>query len=212
MAEGGFDDLEMEEFEREYPEYVGETFDEVDDAQDLERLLNDYATEYDDLVGIYKNKRSHDGRKYKRNKLAYEEIVEKIKYARWLRDKREYELSFKDDGKTVTITNGDNTRVEVSRVESVLDSTGMRILMRGKVSELNNLFTDDGRIDGRKTREFKEFKQFLTRYLEKVFRLNGPLLIDLNTSKEIIAKTRFGNVGGIQERGRAITLTIMQRR
>ena len=204
MAEG-FDDFEMEEFRNKFPDY-DETFEEVDNADDLEGLLDDYGTKYDNLLDIYNKERSPDGKRYKKNRLAYEKIGEKIKYARWLRGTREHELSFKDDGKTVTITSGDNTSIEVSRVESVLDSTGMRILMRGRVSELKKLFTDDGRIDGRKTKEFKEFKQFLTRYLEKVFRLNGPLLIDLNTSKEIIAKTRFENVGKTQEENRAITL------
>ena len=46
MSEGGFDDLEN-------TEYVGERFDEVDDAQDLDRLLNDYSVEHDRLVDIY---------------------------------------------------------------------------------------------------------------------------------------------------------------
>ena len=185
MAEG-FDDFEMEKFEREYPEYDDLTEDDINyNLTDLvmrEKDLSDYNPE---------------------TREELDDTRERIEY---LTKMLETKFIDNNDGKTVTIKNGNNTSVEVSRVESVLDSTGMRILMRGKVSELNNLFTNDGRIDGRKTKEFKEFKQFLTRYLEKVFRLNGPLLIDLNTSKELIAKTRFENVGKIQEGNRAITL------
>ena len=145
MAEGGFDDLEMEEFEREYPEYDDLTED------DINYTLTDLVMRERDLSD--------------HNPHTRKELDDARKRIEYLTKMLETKFMDNNDGKTVTITNGNNTSVEVSRVESVLDSTGMRILRRGKVSELNNLFTDDGRIDGRKTRKFKEFKQFLTRYL-----------------------------------------------
>ena len=84
MAEGGLDDLEMEEFDREYPRYEGETFVEVDNAQDLYRLLNDYSVEHDRLVDIYNTELSSHGKHLRKNKLAYIEVEKKIDYAMWL--------------------------------------------------------------------------------------------------------------------------------
>ena len=87
MAEGGLDEFEMEELGNKYPppppEYDGETFDEVDNTDDLEGLLERYHTKHSDLEDIFNNEKGKTGKRLRRNKDALDVVEKKIRYAEW---------------------------------------------------------------------------------------------------------------------------------
>ena len=80
MAEG-FDDFEMEGSGR----YKGDTYRDIYDHDDLDRLINELNTAYNDGVGTYDTDRSKNGLRKSKHRVAYEKIGERIKYAEWLK-------------------------------------------------------------------------------------------------------------------------------
>ena len=105
MAEGGFDDFQMENMGEKYPEfseYNGETLEDINCVEDLDTLINTYQEESNSSKDKYNNKKPQ-----KSHRSKYEELDSRIRYAKWLKEKRSEESTFTSnkDGKTVTITN-----------------------------------------------------------------------------------------------------------
>ena len=164
-------DFEMEKLDNDYGYDTMENDQLVDESDRLEGgldpLNNDTIIDDDSKVEEYESRLS-----------ALRPILE----SRGLIG----EANFIDDnqgGVTIMSKDGDSS-LNVRCIAT--NPKGMGILMRTKLSELNKLFTKNGEIDKRRTKLFKEFRGFLTRYLESVFDLKGFISLDLNISRELI--------------------------
>ena len=146
MTEGGSDGIEMGG--NKYPDYDdGEIFSEFHDIEDLDGLINGLNVEHTGILENFPFESGVDG-EYATN---LEVIDNKIRYAEYLNARRAHMLSYKDNGETVTIKNGNGASVEVHRIVSTNNTPMLNILRRSSPYSLNNLFTKDGNIDKRKT-------------------------------------------------------------
>ena len=58
MYEGGFDDHETQDSGEKYPEYDGETFEGINDVEDLDTLINKYQEDSNRFKDKYNNKKT----------------------------------------------------------------------------------------------------------------------------------------------------------
>ena len=193
MAEGEFEDLEMEDLENRYPRYDDKNYEELfSDFQEL-TMKREYSS------------------------LDTTDIDSEIKYVESLMEVRssgQQSTSFTsgDDGKTVTITGPSGSKTTAPGVEFV-DVTPRKLpgsIKSMKLEKLNKfkpMYRSDGGIKVSHHKIFKEYVGLLTSFLKYTYNYEGKIPLGSESAKRLIRNIIFIRSGQIKDSSLGLVMT-----